>query len=142
MSAVSRLKAELASQDADMVLASIDSETNALEMMDLVIEAVIADEAMIEKAEARMKRIEARANRHRLILKAMMEEIAEKVERPLGTLSISYRTKPIVTDASKLPEALMRRAPDMALIAKALKAGPVDGVEQSNPSPVLTLRTA
>lgn len=142
MAAVSRLKAELASQDSDMVLASIDSETNALEMMDLVIEAVVADEAMIEKAEARMKRIEARAQRHRLILRAMMEQIAEKVERPLATLSISYRTKPIITDASRLPPELMRTAPDMTALARALKDGAVAGAELSNPSPVLTLRTA
>lgn len=141
MSAVSRLKAELAEQDADMVLASIESETSALELMDLVIEAVVADEALVEQGSARLKRIEARANRHRLILRAMLEQIGEKMERPLGTLSISYRTKPIVTDAALLPQALLRTAPDMALIAKALKVGPVAGVEASNPAPVLTLRT-
>ena len=141
MSAVSRLKAELAEQDSDMILASIESETNALELMDKVLEAVVADELLVEQGSARLKRIEARANRHRLILRAMLEQIGEKVERPLGTLSISYRTKPIVTDAGQIPEALMRRAPDMALIAKALKVGPVAGVEASNPAPVLTLRT-
>ena len=124
-----------------MILASIESETNALEMMDLVIEAVVADEQLVERGMARLKRIEARANRHRLILHAMMEQIAEKVERPLATLSISYRTKPIVTDASRLPPELMRTAPDMALIAKALKIGAVPGAEVSNPAPTLTLHT-
>jgi hypothetical protein len=142
MAAVSRLKAELASQDSDMILASIESETNALELMDRVIEAVVADELMVEQGSARLKRIEARANRHRLILRAMMEQIAEKVERPLATLSISYRTKPIITDASRLPPELMRTAPDMTALARALKDGAVAGAELSNPSPVLTLRTA
>jgi len=142
MAAVSRLKAELASQDADMILASIESETNALELMDKVLEAVVSDELMVEQGSARLKRIEARAQRHRLILRAMMEQIAEKVERPLATLSISYRTKPVVTDASRLPPELMRTAPDMTALARALKDGAVAGAELSNPSPVLTLRTA
>jgi hypothetical protein len=142
MAAVSRLKAELVEQDSDMILASIESETNALELMDKVLEAVVADELLVEQGSARLKRIEARANRHRLILRAMMEEISEKVERPLGTLSISYRTKPIVTDAGLLPTTLLRTAPDMQAIAKALKVGPVAGVEASNPAPVLTLRVS
>ena len=142
MAAVSRLKAELAEQDSDMILASIESETNALELMDKVLEAVVADELLVEQGSARLKRIEARANRHRLILRAMMEEIAEKVERPLGTLSISYRTKPIVTDPTLLPEAFIRRAPDMHLIARALKDGAVAGAELSNPMPSLTIRSA
>lgn len=141
MSAVAQLKAELADQSDDMILASIESETHALELMDKIIEAVLSDEALVAQGKERLKRIEARAQHRRLVLRAMMEAIAEKVERPLATLSISYRTKPIVTDASLLPEALMRRAPDMTLIAKALKVGDVPGVETSNPAPVLTLRS-
>lgn len=140
MSAVSQLKAELADQSDDMILASIESETNALEVMDQIIEAVIADEAMVEQGKQRLKRIEARADRHRMVLRAMMEAIGERVERPLATLSIAYRTKPIVTDASLLPQALLRTAPDLHAIAKALKAGAVPGVAQSNPAPSLTIR--
>ncbi len=142
MSAVGRLKADLAGYEDDVILASIESETNALELMDRIIETVAADEALVENGKARLKRIEARADRHRAILKAMMEEIGDKLERPLATLSVSYRTKPIVTDASALPEALLRTAPDMHAIAKALKDGPVAGAELSNPAPVLTIRTA
>jgi hypothetical protein len=141
MSAVAQLRAELAGQDDDMILASIESETNALELMDQIIDAVVADEALVEQGKARLKRIEARADSRRLILRAMLEAIGEKVERPFATLSISYRTKPIVTDPTLLPQALLRTAPDMALIAKALKAGEVPGVTQSNPAPSLTLRT-
>ena len=142
MSAVGRLKADLAGYEDDVILASIESETNALELMDRIIETVAADEALVENGKARLKRIEARADRHRAILKAMMEEIGDKLERPLATLSVSYRTKPIVTDASALPAGLLRTAPDMHAIAKALKDGPVAGAELSNPAPVLTIRTA
>jgi len=145
MSAVARLKAELAEQDADMILASIESETNALELMDKVIEAVVADEALVDKAEARMKRITARANRHRLILKAMMQEIAERVERPLATLSVSHRTELAeVPTNEELPSTFLRSAPDKTLITKTLRSGgQVPGYElREKPDMTMTLRSA
>ena len=144
MAAVSRLKAELASQDADMILASIDSETDALEMMDLVIEAVVADEELVERGMARLKRITARANRHRLILKAMMQEIAERVERPLATLSVSHRTELAeVPTNEELPSTFLRSAPDKTLITKTLRSGgEVPGYElREKPDLTMTLRS-
>jgi hypothetical protein len=145
MAAVSRLKAELASQDSDMILASIESETSALELMDLVIEAVVADEALIEKAEARMRRITARANRHRLILKAMMEQIAERVERPLATLSVSHRTEVVeVPTNEELPSMFFRTTPDKTMIAKTLRGGgKLPGYElREKPDLTMILRSA
>ena len=145
MSAVARLKAELAEQDADMILASIESETNALELMDKVIEAVVADEELVERGTARLKRITARANRHRLILKAMMTEIAERVERPLATLSVSHRTELAeVPTNEELPAAFLRSAPDKTLITKTLRAGEqVPGYElREKPDLTMTLRSA
>jgi heterodisulfide reductase subunit B len=142
MAAVSRLKAELAEQDADMILASIESETNALELMDKVLEAVVADELLVEQGSARLKRIEARANRHRLILRAMMEEIAEKVERPLGTLSISYGPRSaVIVDQGVIPNEFFRRTVDKAELLRALKAGPVAGAELSNGNLTLKILT-
>jgi hypothetical protein len=143
MSAVSRLKAELADHDDDMILASIESETNALELMDRIIENVVADEALVERGKERLKRIEARADRHRLILKAMMEEIAERVERPLATLSIGTGPRAvIITDERAVPEYYFRHAPDKVAIGKDLKAGKqIEGAELANGAPVLTMRS-
>ncbi|HXJ25767.1 MAG TPA: hypothetical protein VNH17_08710, partial [Streptosporangiaceae bacterium] len=100
MSAVAQLKAQLAGYEDDVVLASIESETQALELIDRLVEHVVADEALVDAGKARLKRIEARADRHREILRAMMAEIAEKVERPLATLSLGTGPRTaVVTDA-------------------------------------------
>lgn len=145
MSAVSRLKAELAEQDADMILASIESETDALEVMDRIIEAVVADEAMVEIGRKRLKRIEARADRRRDILSAMMQEIAERVERPLATLSISHRTEVVeVPTNEELPSIFFRTTPDKAMITKTLRGGgKLPGYElREKPDLTMILRSA
>jgi len=141
MSAVAQLKAQLAGYEDDVVLASIESETQALELIDRLVEHVVADEALVESGKARLKRIEARADRHREILRAMMAEIAEKVERPLATLSLGTGPRTaVVTDAQAVPDVYWRRAIDRQELLKALKNGPVEGAELSNGAPVLTLR--
>jgi Siphovirus Gp157 len=141
MSAVGRLKEQLAGYEDDVILASIESETNALDLIDRIIEHVVADEALVESGKARLKRIEARADRHREILKAMMAEIAEKVERPLATLSLGTGPRTaVVTDAKLIPEVYWRRAIDKQELLRGLKAGAVEGAELSNGAPVLTLR--
>jgi hypothetical protein len=141
MSAVGRLKEQLAGYEDDVILASIESETNALDLIDRIIEHVVADEALVESGKARLKRIEARADRHREILKAMMAEIAEKVERPLATLSLGTGPRTaVVIDAKLIPEVYWRRAIDRQELLRGLKAGAVEGAELSNGAPVLTLR--
>ena len=42
---------------------SIEGETDAFELMDRIIEQVVADKALVESGKARLKRIEARADR-------------------------------------------------------------------------------
>jgi hypothetical protein len=80
-----------------------------------------------------------------MILLAMMEQIAERVERPLATLSIARRQElQEVATNEALPAALIRSAPDRTLIGKMLRRGDdVPGyVLQDKPDLVLTLRTA
>ena len=159
MSAVGRLKAALyetqrhhpstdpaapgALRDAEerLLLDMIEGETDALELMDKLIEHVVADEALVDAGKARLKRIEARADRHRAILRAMMEEIGDKLERPLATLSVSTGPRTaVVVDAKAIPEVYWRRTVDKQELLRALKNGPVEGAELSNGAPVLTLR--
>jgi len=124
-----------------LLLDMIEGETDALELMDRIIEHVVADEALVDAGKARLKRIEARADRHRDILKAMMTEIAEKVERPLATLSLGAGPRSaVVIDAKAIPEVYWRKAIDKQELLRALKTGPVDGAEISNGAPMLTLR--
>lgn len=64
------------------------------------------------------------AGRSRDVIRKMLEALElTKLERPVFTALIGYRTKAIITDPSALPE-------------------PVSGAELSNPAPVLTIRSA
>ena len=143
MSAVAQLKEQLAGYSEDDILASIESETNALELMDRIIEHIVADEALVESGKARLKRIEARSDRYRSILRAMMEEIGEKVERPVATLSLSNGPRPVeVIDQSLIPPAYWRRAVDKIELGKHLRAGEdIPGAMLGNGAPVLKLLT-
>ena len=144
MSAAMQIREMLGETEDEKLLAdTIGGETDALEILDRMVEQALADEALVDRARERIKRLEARADRRRHIALQMMEAMGlKKLERALATLSVSYRTKPIITDASLLPVELLRTAPDMHAVAKALKDGPVPGAETSNAAAVLTLRTA
>lgn len=149
MSAAMQLRASLLAEDGsladdDKLLCDmIDGQTNALDVLDRVIEASMADAALAEMAAARAKRLEARKARLCEIAAHMIEalEIKGPIERASYTASLSHRTKALVTDQAQLPPALIRHAPDMVAIAKALRAGPVPGAVLSNPIPSLTVRT-
>ena len=143
MSAAQQVKQLLVGYSDEDLLASLESETDALELLDRFVEHALADKELAAKASERAARLKERAERSRDIIQRMMAALElTKLERSLATLSISFRTKAIITDESLLPEAFMRRSPDLQIIARALKDGPVAGAELSNPAPVLTLRTA
>lgn len=144
MSAVDQIRAMLGEDaDPDLRLGMIEGETDALALLDRIIEHVLADETLADGARARAKRLEARADRLRAVVSSVLIDKlgVEKLERPLYTASIGHRAKPVVTDATALPEAFVRHAPDMIAIGKALRQGDsVAGAELSNPAPVLTIK--
>lgn len=142
MSAAMRLRETLADDQEGFTL-SLDSETDVLELLDRIIEQSVSAGERAAKATERAKRLNARKDRLRDTATRMLDALGidEPLERTLYTASISHTTKAIVTDASLLPDYAIRRAPDMQAIAKHLKVGPVPGAEQSNPAPVLTIRT-
>jgi hypothetical protein len=144
MSAAMQVKATLPDDDdTRLLIGMLEGETEVFELLDRLAEQAIADKLLAERATERAKRIEARAERSRDVIRKMLDALElQKLERPVFTASIGYRTKAIVTDQAALPADLLRTAPDMHAIARALKDGPVAGAELSNPSPVLTLRTA
>jgi len=123
---------------------TIDGQTDALDLMDQIAEAVIADESLAERARDRAKRLEARADKRREVITRMLEvlDLREPVQRPLYTASLAYRSKPQVIDATLLPRDYIREAVDLVKLGKALHAGEaVEGAVLSNPAPSLTLRT-
>ena len=129
--------------DDDRLLCDlIEGETDVFDLLDRIVEASMADGVLADMAAARAARLKARKDRLRQFALGILEalDIKKPVERAVYTASIQRRTKPIVTDASLLPEALLRTAPDMMAIGKALKEGPVPGVEQNNPQPFIVIR--
>lgn len=134
MSAVMRLKAELTGYDPDDILCAVESETDALDLVDRLTEAVLADKALVDKAKERIDRIEARAERNRATLAAMMEEIQDKLERPLATLSLVNTARTLIlTDTEQVPDVFWHPVVDKARVTEALKAGQdVPGAALSN----------
>lgn len=129
--------------DDKLLLDMIEGETDVLEVLDRLIETSMADAILAEMAEARMRRLNARRDRLRETALAMLEalEITKPLERAAYTASISRRARAMVTDADRLPPELVRTAPDLRAIARALKEGPVEGAMLSNPIPSLIVRT-
>lgn len=129
--------------DQELLLATVEGESDALEVIDRLAEMALADKHLVELARARAQRLEARAAGTRSVIVAMMQGLhLSKLARPLSTLSISHTTTARVIDQAELPGQYMRAAPDMHAIRKALTAGEaIPGATLSNPAPVLTLRT-
>jgi hypothetical protein len=129
--------------DQELLLATIEGESDALEAIDRLAEMALADKHLVEIARARAQRLEARAAGVRAVIIAMMQGLQlSKLQRPLATMSVSHTTTARVTEQDELPAEYMRAAPDMHAIRKALTAGEaVPGAVLNNPAPTLTIRT-
>jgi hypothetical protein len=144
MSAAQQHKQLLIGYSDEDILATLESETDALELLDRLTECALADKELAAKASERAARLKERAERSRAIIARMMAALElSKLERPVATLSIGYRRDLQLTDASLLPDAFISHSPDKLAIAKALRAGEkIPGAELGNDHPVLTIRTA
>jgi len=144
MAAAMQLRAELgAIDDAQLVLDTLDGETDVFDVLDALVEAVSKDSLLIDAARERVKRLEARKDRMRATVQQMLEALElKKVERPLYTASLTYNSKALVTDDTLLPPQYIRHSPDMIGINKALRAGEqIPGATLSNPQPTLRVTT-
>ena len=146
MSAVDQIRQMLGEDDPQLLLNTIEGETHALELVDALIEEVLADELLAAKANDRVKRLETRAARRRALLLSILQDKLRMVslQRPLATLSVSYTTAhAVITDQNKLPDEYMRTVVDASALGKALRSGErIDGAELSNTRPMLTLRAS
>lgn len=124
----------------------IEGETDAFEHLDAYAEQAIADAALVKVARERAKRLEARSERSRAVVAAILQGLQlKRVERALFTASLGQRTEVVeVLTNEALPSAFVRTAPDKVLIGKTLRAGErVPGYELQDKSDVtLTLRSA
>ena len=145
MSAAMQIISELPDdEDHALLLGSLDGETDIFEVLDRVIESSIADNKLAELARERAKRVEERARKSREIALKIIEALGvSPLTRPVYTASITYPRKPLVTNADELPKEMIREAPDMVAIGKALRAGEtIPGAELKNPEPQLTIRVS
>ena len=145
MSAALQIKAELPpDNDTALLLGMIEGETDALELMDRLAEAAIADKALAEKATERAARLKERADGHRNVITRMLEALEiSKLERALYTASVSHHRELQLIDEAALPDAFIRHAPDKVAIAKALRAGQdIPGATLGNAQPRLILRVS
>jgi hypothetical protein len=138
-------------EDDVLRLDMIEGETNALELIDLLIAAereALSHEEKIKILQERLAIRQARfANRRGAIRKYLMQlmEAAglKKVERPAATVSIAAgRPKVVITDESLIYEDFIRfrREPDKDKIGKALKGGEIiPGATLSNAESVLRI---
>ena len=123
---------------------TIEGESSAFELMDRYADAVMADEVLAKLARERALRLEKRAAANRDVIERMLIalELGEPLERATYTASLGHRSTAVITDASLLPDELVKHSPDMRLITKVLLDGvSVDGATLSNPEPHLILGT-
>ena len=131
-------------EDHALLLGSLEGETDIMEVLDRVVESSIADNKLAELARERAKRVEERARKSREIALKIIEALGvSPLTRPVYTASLTYPRKPLVTNADELPKEMIREAPDMVAIGKALRAGEtIPGAELRNPEPQLTIRVS
>lgn len=145
MQLLATIKSEGNSDLDDQLLAdTIEGETDAMDLLDRIIETSVADKLMSEIARGRAKRFEERADRCRKLALAMMEELGlQKLERPVYTASLVLGPQSVeIEDASLIPPAFQRTTPDKDQIKRALLRGErIAGAVLSNAATVLRVLT-
>ncbi len=141
MSEVMQLLASLPADDRILRRDSLEGETHYFEALDDYAEAVIGDARMVEMAKARIKRIEARIERHRHVVQRILELAdLDHTERPLYTVTLTHHRELQIVAEADIPDEYWRHAPDKIAIAKALRGGKdVPGATLGNAQPRLTI---
>ena len=143
MSKLDRLHAELGDQ---FDLNSVESETQALELIDDYAEAILGAEAVAALAAERARRLKARAATWRAIVVRIIEHKlppeTASLQRPLATVGLGYSQKVELIDEALIPEQYFNLVVDKRAIEKALHENPdaVPGTILGNLAPYLIIR--
>jgi hypothetical protein len=135
MEAAAILREQLKAFGDDEILAAdtIEGETNLLEMIDAMVAADVADDALIDGLAAHIKamsdrkaRIASRKETRRALLASALEIAGKsKHEAPAGTISRKIvPPKPIVVEESDIPARFFEPQPaklSLKLLGEALK---------------------
>lgn len=137
--------------DEQLLLDSLEGETNLFEMCSRILRWIEDDEGIraalvsqIQDRNDRKARAESRIETYRDGLRALMETAGlDKLPLPEATVTLrKVAPKPIVTDVEQLPDALCKitRKPDMAAIKAAVINENLPGVALDNGGVSLTIR--
>lgn len=140
-------------EDDEAWQASLESETDAHELLRSIVFRIDDAKAMVIGTKDRFEELKARKDRYEsrieglreLAFKIMQSAELAKIELPEATLSLRAGTQQLVGDAdpASLPDDLCKisRDLDRKAIKDALKTGQtVPGFELSNSPPSLTIR--
>ena len=149
-----RLRAEDPTLDEQTLADTVEGLTDLHEILQAVIRAALADEALasglkgrIGEMEDRLGRLQDRAAKRRQIAKEVMAELdIKKLQAPDFTASIrSGFPSLMVINENEIPSIYWEpRDPKLnrtSLIADLKQGSEVSGVSLSNPEPVLSVRT-
>lgn len=149
-----RLRAHDPELDEETLADTLEGITDLHEILAEIVRAALADEAMASGLQQRMgtmaerlDRLHYRAAKRREIARdVMVESEIKKVSAPDLTLIIRPGTPALVViDESAVPgefwEAQNPRLNRQRLLADLKQGVAIQGVELSNPQPVLTVRT-
>jgi hypothetical protein len=149
-----RLAAEDPSLDEQTLADTVEGLTDLHEILEAVIRAALADEALasglkgrIGEMEDRLRRLQDRASKRRQIAKEVMTELdLKKLQAADFTASIrSGLPSLVVINENEIPSIYWEpRDPKLnrtSLIADLKQGSEVSGASLSNPEPVLSVRT-
>lgn len=135
-----------ADEDTALIRDTLEGQTDVFEIIDQLAEQAIAAKLLAERATERAKRLAARAEGRRDVIKAMMQALElTTIERALFTATTSQRQEVVeVQTNEELPSMFVRTSPDRTLIGKTLRRGnAVPGYAlQDKADLILTLRSA
>lgn len=139
-------------EDEELMVVLADGETSLLELIDLMLEADVHDEALIsglkvqkDTLSARLHRLQERRQSRRSILEQALVLLDRKsLERPLATLTLVHRPPQlIVEEEAQVPARFFDLKPvlNKRLTKEALDGGEeVPGARLSNGTMTLTVR--
>ena len=149
-----RLQAEDPSLDEQTLADTVEGLTDLREILQAVIRAALADEALasglkgrIGEMEDRLRRLQDRGSKRRQIAKEVMAELdIKKLEAPDFTASIrSGFPSLMVINENEIPSIYWEpRDPKLdrvSLLADLKQGTDVQGAALSNPEPILSVRT-
>jgi hypothetical protein len=154
MSAAQQLLASLgADAEEDIVLNTLEGETDVLEVAKSLVRAALDAEAMAKAAKARIEALEQRHDRFEARAWAARETVKQMLDALnlpkllAEDFTVSLRMTPpkvLITDEALLQDefVVVKRSPNRTAIGKALDEGrEVVGAVRSNGNVVLSIRT-